>query len=496
LQNYVKKLAATIFIIGVLALLSYTAIQPVTATGFYSNLPSFVNGHYPPINATNLNKIISSIETRRVVVHNEAELIAAINAAKTTGRGDIYLEPRTYYLAGNATLPIDISNTALHLEGSLPIVTNPHASESNPDLYFTIVGGAIIDTDGAAVFTGHDIYGAEFENLAFTDTGAVFSFGSTNVMGISFSTFRDIYAVDCDGTFMELINVQHIYAENCKSRDVECGLHLVNDHLVHSGANSVFVDFYTNPRANATGGRNHGSGIHIENANANGPTMGHMTFIRPQVNDFLGTAGTGSSFWVDGTDNNINSLTIIGGDFEGDALYSFEAEDMSSSNINIAVAFAKYAVYLGSGNKAESQNNQIYVGAVTNDAGKGLIYSTNYLNYFTGRCNDFEGVFAGTIYVAKTGTLDIVSTNPTYYGLRFNNTGTPGGTPLITVRGYPMLMQDNGIGVSIINLHGVTGKIDGEIRPDDGTNTAHRGVLCCWDAIGACWVKPDGSTFT
>jgi len=57
-----------------------------------------------------------------------------------------------------------------------------------------------------------------------------------------------------------------------------------------------------------------------------------------------------------------------------------------------------------------------------------------------------------------------------------------------------------GYGLSIENaedLSGKTGDYDGQIRMDDGTNTAHRMVPCVWDDVNAVWVDvTDGTTFT
>lgn len=43
------------------------------------------------------------------------------------------------------------------------------------------------------------------------------------------------------------------------------------------------------------------------------------------------------------------------------------------------------------------------------------------------------------------------------------------------------------------DLSEMSGAFDGEIRPDDGSNTAHRGVLCCWDNETESWIRPDGT---
>jgi len=57
-----------------------------------------------------------------------------------------------------------------------------------------------------------------------------------------------------------------------------------------------------------------------------------------------------------------------------------------------------------------------------------------------------------------------------------------------------------GNGFAVTNaedLSGKTGNADGEIRMDDGTNTAHRMVPCVWDDVNGVWVDvTDGSTFT
>ena len=52
----------------------------------------------------------------------------------------------------------------------------------------------------------------------------------------------------------------------------------------------------------------------------------------------------------------------------------------------------------------------------------------------------------------------------------------------------------NGFGIAPTDLSTVGGgDFDGQIRPDDGTNTAARGVLCSRDAENSVWRKPDGT---
>jgi len=46
----------------------------------------------------------------------------------------------------------------------------------------------------------------------------------------------------------------------------------------------------------------------------------------------------------------------------------------------------------------------------------------------------------------------------------------------------------------ITDLSGLRGDWDGEVRRDDGTNTAGYGVFCTWDASNSQWVPMDGST--
>lgn len=53
-----------------------------------------------------------------------------------------------------------------------------------------------------------------------------------------------------------------------------------------------------------------------------------------------------------------------------------------------------------------------------------------------------------------------------------------------------------GVVYPVSDLSGTTGTSDGEVRLDDGTNTAHRGMPCVWDDVNSVWVKMDGTTFT
>ena len=54
-----------------------------------------------------------------------------------------------------------------------------------------------------------------------------------------------------------------------------------------------------------------------------------------------------------------------------------------------------------------------------------------------------------------------------------------------------------GVALPIKNLAGTTGKWDGQIMLDDGSNTSHRGMPCVWDDVNSVWVRvEDGVTFT
>jgi hypothetical protein len=60
-----------------------------------------------------------------------------------------------------------------------------------------------------------------------------------------------------------------------------------------------------------------------------------------------------------------------------------------------------------------------------------------------------------------------------------------------------MDLRNGTVGKSgVANLSGTTGRFDGELRRDDGTNTAASGLYCHWDSANSQWVATDGATFT
>ena len=76
------------------------------------------------------------------------------------------------------------------------------------------------------------------------------------------------------------------------------------------------------------------------------------------------------------------------------------------------------------------------------------------------------------------GGIELTAPN----GERFNGSETG------TARG-----NSHGFGIAPVDLTTVAGDFDGQMRPDDGTNTAGRGVVCSWDDTGGVWRKPDGT---
>lgn len=52
-------------------------------------------------------------------------------------------------------------------------------------------------------------------------------------------------------------------------------------------------------------------------------------------------------------------------------------------------------------------------------------------------------------------------------------------------------LVDHAVAYTPTNLSGVTGAYDGQVRIDDGTNTAARGTQCVWDDVNAVWRPSD-----
>lgn len=52
-------------------------------------------------------------------------------------------------------------------------------------------------------------------------------------------------------------------------------------------------------------------------------------------------------------------------------------------------------------------------------------------------------------------------------------------------------LVDHAVAFGPVNLSGSVGAYDGQVRTDDGTNTAARGTLCTWDDVNGVWRPSD-----
>jgi len=236
----------------------------------------------------------------------------------------------SYYAPGDyIPLPVDISNSSVRVEGDMPA---PRSEEEqyNPDITADALYGPVIDLGGAsALFAGTDIYGSEIGGFTVTNGLDGLDFGGVDELGISFSNVSNIFGYDLTGSVLNWTNSQQNYVENVKSRLTKRVAHLKNDHHTHQGANSTFVGLYCQTRELSDGTKPMG-GIRVEAFDRN---HNHMTFIRPQVNMFRGTDGTGANMYFDssGEGKANTTITVLGGDFEGKAKVGIHAKNVFHS---------------------------------------------------------------------------------------------------------------------------------------------------------------------
>lgn len=366
------------------------------------------------------------------ICESDAQFDAALQeaAAGTTSEIAIKLGNREY--TPSVSLPVDITDTQVTLVGEFPRLPN---RDKNPDLNNpTADGGSIINCGGGTgLFTGHHVRGCEFRNFWVRNCSAsAFDFGSTDSIGIYFSEFKNVYGIDVK-ELLTLTNIQHIYGEHVKAFNAERVLNIINDHIDHSGSNSVFVDPYLYGTSTSSGDKPDG-GIRLRGIDTD---LNYVTLVRPQTNQFSGTNGTGSNLLLSGTSgaSAVKGITVIGGDFEGATKRCVDASMLKSSRIEFESnsEATDYDLYFD----ANSQSNWFH-----SQESSHTPYSGNARNMLSGIVTNPEGQWYGTVYNAGPGSAELYMGRDvgTYY-INFDTTTTFAGQD-IDVDGLQMAVTD------------------------------------------------------
>lgn len=342
------------------------------------------------------------------VVDNTAIIQNALNNAPIGAT--IELPSGTCKIATAVALVSGVS-----IVGQMPQVQT--VAGQNPDGDMIPGNGTWLDCNGQTnCFTGSGLRGTNLQNLGFKNfTGQAILIGGNNVDGISFADWRGLIfigstTVNGSDTAVEVYNFQHLTWQNISAFDVNTCYHLINQHGVISGGNSVFIEpFCLTYAKTVANGNNSKPGLWLQALKA--PTgsvqpFGVMTFIRPQVNSFGGdNTGVGVKLDSDIADGVlVDRVTIIGADVEGQSLDAIQLVDSPNNYIEIASGnSATYGVSLdatSSRNVIVSTDNTIQV---DNQNGGGSLFLGSYTSQAHG--NAMLGSYvlgAGQIYLSTT----------------------------------------------------------------------------------------------
>lgn len=295
---------------------------------------------------------------------DSAALQSAIDTLSAAGGGVISLRGGIYYAKD-----VELKSGVSIIGNSLPTM-NPTAccpdlglSATTPFLSGAIFKGTGVETvffcntmdlvdPVSSAFNPLDVAvsGVMIANIAGWDILSLITTGAQNHLGLGFCTLENLFGYGIDGTFVDLVNLQHVRGKNIK---VIYGNHLLRIGAYHCACqpgNSYFEDLYLYSWAEPDGtyvGKNTSWGIKLDSRNA-GTSVGGgaLNYIdisgRVQVSGFKDTSldrtrgnacivveGAGSSYVV-------NSCSITGIDVEGKWSYGVNA--LNTTNMNYGIA--------------------------------------------------------------------------------------------------------------------------------------------------------------
>lgn len=154
---------------------------------------------------------------------NVAAYLAAVKIALQATFGNVCIPPGRLAFA-TVTLTQDFSG--VHTIGSLPVQT---FSQNQPSLGYTLTGGTILEGGGPGSGAAFTFVGAggtpqtwangfltnvSFENLGFDNWDRAFLFGGTDVQGVTYSKFNNLYVTNIGLRAFDFVNSVSLWIDN------------------------------------------------------------------------------------------------------------------------------------------------------------------------------------------------------------------------------------------------------------------------------------------
>lgn len=379
------------------------------------------------------------------------DLQKLINFLAKNDGGTIILSPGNYYFSN-----IELRSGVTIQGKSLPIM---NFNQVCPDLGFDSVlpfkGGAVINGTGTETIfycnttdlsaTGSTVNpldvavsGVTLRNLVASNVASLITCGARDHNGLAFSTLENLFGFKITGTFIDLVNPQHINGRYIKA--VDCN-HLLRVGAYHSACqpgNSHFSDLYNYSWSIPSGtytGKNTDWAIKLDarlsaGGGSGGGALNYVTLNgRIQCNAFrdvsLDRTRGNSHILIDGTaTTKVNACAILGTDIEGYATYGIKANYATNLTIrtdgfsgnNISVASIKISNSLQTTIQSNNLDTTLWID------GSSSVYLSGFLRYYARDNNESSGQSSAyakgiyTVFAECTNTAE----PPTYTAIKTN----------------------------------------------------------------------------
>ncbi|HAR37480.1 MAG TPA: hypothetical protein DCS09_02250 [Porphyromonadaceae bacterium] len=297
-------------------------------------------------------------------VIDSAALQAAIDSLAATGGGVISLRGGIYYakdvelksgvsIIGNAVPSMNPNQCCpdLGLSATTPFASGAVFKGTGIETVF-FCNTDDLEAPLSAAFNPLDIAisGTMLANIAGWDILSLITAGAANHLGLGFCNLENLYGYGIDGTFIDLVNPQHVRGKNLKVIDGNHLLRVGAYHCACQPGNSYFEDLYLYSWAEPSGayaGKNTDWGIKLDSrsagASVGGGALNYIQFGgRIQVNGFrdvsLDRARGNACIKIEGTTApyQVNSCSLSGLDLEGKWSYGVSA--INTTNMHYSVA--------------------------------------------------------------------------------------------------------------------------------------------------------------
>lgn len=257
--------------------------------------------------------------TSNTAAQNVAAFISAAQTALKATFGNVCIPPG---ILPFATITLTQAYSGLHVIGTLPVQT---FQNNQPSLGYTLSGGTVLQGSGAGSGATFQFVGAggpaaswaagfltnvSFENLGFDSWDRALLFGATNVQGVSYSKFNNLYVTHIGVRAFDFINSVSLWIDNLYGYLPGSGFRMADDldsAVYGTTTNSYVGDLQFTLQSFAA------EGIVLE-ATAQGPAGSQLNEIQGGY-WFIERPGVGAKTQTVGMTAGASAITVASNEF-------------------------------------------------------------------------------------------------------------------------------------------------------------------------------------